>query len=138
MSKARLLTTMATFIAAACSDDDEAVPTLNVFQTIATVERSEVPAVPPLPIIRLRNEAGSHDGDRGSYCWPQPDDLSGGGLTLCADTPFLEGPPPPIGVARGERLTVEIEAHATPVRLNANVFELGTTILVDNITLSRL
>ncbi len=120
MSKARLLTTIAVLIAvtvfaAACGSDDEAVPTPNVFQTIATVERSEVPDAPPLPIIRLRNEAGSHDGDRRSYCWPQPSDSSGAGLTLCVDTIFLEGPPPPIGVARGESLTVG-RSRLTPTR----------------------
>ena len=134
MSNARLLTTIAVLIAAvfavACTSDDEAVPTPDVFQTIATVERSEIPDPPPLPIIRLRNEAGLHDGDRGSYCWPQS-----GGLTMCADTIFLEGPPPPIGVARGESLTVEIEAHANPVLLNANVIEFGTTEGVDSVTL---
>ncbi len=149
MSNARLLTTIAVLIAAvfavACTSDDEAVPTPDVFQTIATVERSEIPDPPPLPIIRLRNEAGLHDGDRGSYCWPQS-----GGLTMCVDTIFLEGPPPPIGVARGESLTVEIEAHANPVLLNANVIEIaapraratlslppatGTTEGVDSVTL---
>ena len=134
MSNARLLTTIAVLIAAvfavACTSDDEAVPTPDVFQTIATVERSEIPDPPPLPIIRLRNEAGLHDGDRGSYCWPQP-----GGLTMCVDTIFLEGPPPPIGVAGGESLTVEIEAHANPVLLNANVIEFGTTEGVDRVTL---
>ncbi len=135
MFNTKLIATMAALIvvavfAAACSSDDEAVPTPNVFQTIATVERSEVPDAPPLPIIRIRNEAGLHDGDRGSWCWPQP-----GGLTMCADTSFLEGPPPPIGVARGESVTVEIEAHADPALLNANVIEFGTTNLVDRVTL---
>ncbi len=135
MFNTRLLTTLAVLVAAvvlaaACSSDDEAVPTPNVFQTIATVETSEVPDAPPLPIIRLRNEAGLHDGERGSYCWPQP-----GGLTRCVDTIFLEGPPPPIGVNRGESLTVEIEADADPVLLNANVIKFGTTEGVDRVTL---
>jgi len=152
MSKGRLLTTMTTLIAVTvfavtCTSDDEAVPTPDVFQTIATVERSEFPDAPPLPIIRLRNELGSHDGDRGSGCWPQ-----GGGLSTCADFPPVEGPTPPIGVgvARGESLTVEIEAHANPVLLNANVIEIaapraratlnlppatGTTEGVDSVTL---
>ncbi len=135
MSKPGLLTSMATLIAltvfaAACSTDDGAIPTPNVFQTIATVQRSEDPDVPPLPIIRLISDGGSRDGDRGSFCWPQV-----GGVALCADSIILAGPPPPIGVSRGEGLTVEIEAHTTPVLLNANVFEVGTTSLVDNITL---
>ena len=64
----------------------------------------------------------------------------------------MEGPPPPVGVgvARGESLTVEIEAHANPVLLNANVIEIaapraratlglppatGTTEGVDSVTL---
>ena len=52
MLHTRLLTTMtvliaAVVLAAACSGDDEVVPTPNVFQTIATVERSEVPDAPP-------------------------------------------------------------------------------------------
>ena len=135
MSKARLFAISAALIAvtvfaAACSSDDEAVPTPNVFQTIATVERSEVPDVPLLPIIRLRNEAGSHDGDRGSWCWPQPE-----GLSLCADAPFLEGSPPPIGVTKGESLTVEIEAHADPEALSARAFEVGTTNVVQSLEL---
>ena len=134
MSNARLLTTIAVLIAAvfavACASDDEAVPTPDVFQTIATVERSEIPDPPPLPIIRLRNEAGLHGGDRGSWCWPQPE-----GRSLCADAPFLEGPPPPIGVAKGESLTVEIEAHADPEALSASVFEVGTTDVVQSVEL---
>ena len=77
-----------------------------------------------------KHKAGSHDGDRGSYCWPQ-----GGGSVICADSIFLAGPPPPIGVARGESLTAEIEAQTTPVQLNANVFEFGPPNLVDDIAL---
>ncbi len=134
MLNIRLLTTLALLIAAvvlaACNSDDEAVPTPNVFQPSATVERSKVPDAPPLPIIRLRNEAGLHGGDRGSWCWPQPE-----GVSLCADTIFLEGPPPPIGVAKGESLTVEIEAHADPEALSASVFEVGTTDVVQSVEL---
>ena len=136
MSRARLFAISAAliasvFLAAACSNDDDAVPTPNVFQTIATVETSKSPdAPPPLPTIRLRNEKGLRDGERGSYCWPQPE-----GTTLCVDTIFLEGPPPPIAVNRGESLTVEIDAHAAPLLLRANVIEFGTKNAVSSLAL---
>ena len=56
-------------------------------------------------------------------------------LISCADTIFMEGPPPPIGVAKGESLTVEIEAHADPEALSASVLEVGTTNVVQIVEL---
>jgi hypothetical protein len=91
------------------------------------------PAVPELPVIRLRYGEKVHDGLLGSYCWPrvEPD---GSITTLCGDKPFLD-PSTVILVSAGDNLGVEIEAHEPPLRLDAAIFQSAEQPLLKRIAL---
>lgn len=134
--KSATLTFVCVVVAVACTGaSPAAAPTAAVPTSISpsptttssAISDAEIYAViePALPVIRLRSGAGSHPGDRGSYCWTAPLDEGkppeeSVSAAMCADYAFREGPDPPIEVASGESLTVEILADEKPNTLSAN------------------
>ena len=77
--------------------------------------------LPPLPTISLEQRGQSYRGTQASYCWPI--DRSGQTIReVCADTVAWSGLESTVPIARGNSVSVTVEAQTPPTRLVAHIF----------------